>query len=390
MKKEAKLLKDKALNSLILSIDHFNRPWNRGRTDAVLLFMDHSFEMFLKAGILHRGGVIRERGEKNTIGFDACVRKAVSSAGIKFLTEEQALTLQMINGLRDAAQHHIVDVSEGHLYLQAQSGVTLHRDLLKSVFSEKLIDHLPERVLPVATLAPTDPIVLFSDEIDQIALLLKPGTRRRTEAKARLRSLAILNGTLEGELLQPSDTELSGLATKIVNGTTQIDELFPGIAAVNFVTEGQGPTITLRIAKNSGAPVKLVAEGTPGATVVAIKRVGDLDYYSLRFNDLSDKLGIGTGTLSALIHVLKIKENTEYSRKVIDTWCYSQKSIDFIRKEMAAAPDKQWYSIYRQDLAPKIEAKRRRDKLEREKRAAERAEAARQRKQPYRAPDQST
>ena len=50
MKKEARLLKQKSLNSLILSIEHLNRPWDQGRTDAVLMFMDHSFEMLLKAG----------------------------------------------------------------------------------------------------------------------------------------------------------------------------------------------------------------------------------------------------------------------------------------------------------------------------------------------------
>lgn len=117
VKKEARLLKEKSLNSLVLSVEHFNRPWNTGRTDAVLMFLDHSFEMLLKASILHRNGAIRERGEKNTIGFDACIRRALSTGAIKFLTDEQALTLQAINGLRDAAQHHLVDISEGHLYL---------------------------------------------------------------------------------------------------------------------------------------------------------------------------------------------------------------------------------------------------------------------------------
>jgi hypothetical protein len=102
-----------SLNSLILSVEHFNRRWDQGRTDAVLMFMDHSFEMLLKAGILHRGGHIREPGQKNTIGFDHCVRRALSDGKVKFLTDEQALTLQAINGLRDAAQHHLVDISEG-------------------------------------------------------------------------------------------------------------------------------------------------------------------------------------------------------------------------------------------------------------------------------------
>ena len=76
MKKEARLLREKAINSLILSIEHFNRPWDRGRVEGVLILLDHSFEMLLKAAILHRGGRIRESRAKETIGFDKCVRVA--------------------------------------------------------------------------------------------------------------------------------------------------------------------------------------------------------------------------------------------------------------------------------------------------------------------------
>lgn len=115
MRKEAHLLRRKALNSLTLSVQHFNGLWDVGRTEAVVMLLDHSFEMLLKAAILHRGGRIRDRGDKNTIGFDACVRRGLSDARLKFLTDEQALTLQAINGLRDAAQHHLIDLSEGHL-----------------------------------------------------------------------------------------------------------------------------------------------------------------------------------------------------------------------------------------------------------------------------------
>ena len=102
----------------------------------------------------------------------------MSTPKVQFLTEEQALTLQAINGLRDAAQHHLVDISEGHLYLQAQAGITLYRDLLKSVFGEELRDLLPDRVLPIATIAPLDPIALFAEEIQEVARLLTPGKRK--------------------------------------------------------------------------------------------------------------------------------------------------------------------------------------------------------------------
>jgi hypothetical protein len=353
VKKEARLLKQKSLNSLILSIEHFNRPWDQGRTDAVLMFMDHSFEMLLKAGILHRGGRIREPGEKNTIGFDHCVRRALSDGKIKFLTDEQALTLQAINGLRDAAQHHLVDISEGHLYLQAQSGITLHRDLLRTVFDEDLRDLLPDRVLPIATRAPLDPVALFTEEIEEVARLLRPGRRQGTEAVARLRALSIVDGAIQGERLQPSEYQLRKLGAKISAGATSIDDLFPGLAAVGFVAEGSGPNINLRITKREGIPVKLVQEGRPDAGVVGVKRVSELDYYSMRYRDLATKLKITTNQTSALIQLLGIKNNEDYAKKIINTWCYSAKALDVMHKALEETPASEWWERYKASKKPK-------------------------------------
>lgn len=347
MRKEARLLKEKSLNSLTLSIEHFNRPWDVGRTDAVLMLLDHSFEMLLKAAILHRGGRIRDPGEKNTIGFDACVRRALSTAMVQFLTEEQALTLQAINGLRDAAQHHLVDISEGHLYLQAQAGITLYRDLLKKVFGEELRELLPDRVLPVATIAPLDPIALFTEEIREVARLLRPGTRRRAEATARLRALSIVDGAMQGEKLQPSETALRRLGSQIGSGTTDLEILFPGIAAVAFTTDGSGPTVSLRIVKKEGVPVTLVPEGGADSSVVTVKRVAELDYYSLRFNSLATKLGITTNQTTALIKLLGIKENDEYAKQIISTWCYSPRALERMREALKEKPIEEWWREYR-------------------------------------------
>ena len=56
MKQEARILLRKSLDSLFLAIDHFNRPYDRGRTEAVLMLMDRAFELILKATIVQRGG----------------------------------------------------------------------------------------------------------------------------------------------------------------------------------------------------------------------------------------------------------------------------------------------------------------------------------------------
>ena len=71
MRKECRTLHGKAVDLLVLAVDHFNRCWDRGRVEAVLILLDRAFELLLKAIIVHSGGEIRERSkEGTTIGFD--------------------------------------------------------------------------------------------------------------------------------------------------------------------------------------------------------------------------------------------------------------------------------------------------------------------------------
>jgi hypothetical protein len=186
--------------------------------------------------------------------------------------------LQSINRLRDAAQHDLLDVSEGQLYIQVQAGVTLFRDLLHGVFTKDLRQLLPARILPISTSPPTDLLVLFEREIGEIRKLLRPGSRRRLEAHSRLRPLQILDASLRGSKDQPSPADLNRLGKAILAGAAW-EAFFPGVAAVDMAVEGSGPSLSLRLTKKEGVPVALVPEGTAGA-VVAIKRVDELGYRS--------------------------------------------------------------------------------------------------------------
>lgn len=300
MKREPRLLLEKACDALVLSIELFNRPHNRGRVSSTLIQLDHAFEMLLKACILHRGGRIREKRAKETIGFDACVRRSLSDGKIKYLEDEQALVLQTINGLRDAAQHHLLDISEGQLYVHVQSGVTLFRDLLKKVFKQELATHLPTRVLPVSTSPPTDLATLFDSEVAEIKKLLSPGKRRQLEALSRLRPLAILDGTIRGEKGQPSNTDLQRLGKDLLAGRAWTD-VFLGASSVEISADGAGPALSLRLSKKEGIPIQLVVEGTPGASVVALKRVNELDFYSLGAKQVAEKLGTSIPKVLALV-----------------------------------------------------------------------------------------
>lgn len=274
MKKEARLLLERAIDSLVLSIEHFNRPGNRGRLEATLILLDRSFGLLLKAAILHKGGRIHDPRAK-TIGFNKCVRKCVSEELVRCLSEEQALTLQIINSQRDAAQHHLLNLSEQHFYMYAQAGVTLFDAVLADVFEQRLRDYLPARVLPISTKPPTDIILLLDEEFAEVKRLVAPGSRKRLEARARLRSLAVIEAALAGQQSQPSKSELDKMIRGIQEGKLWTD-LFPGVATLRLNTDGTGLSFSIRLTKREGEAIHLDKEGTPGATIVAIKRVNEL------------------------------------------------------------------------------------------------------------------
>ena len=88
MQREAKILLKKAVDSLILAIEHCNRPHGISREEAVLILLDRSFELLLKAVLVHKKRSIREKNANQTIGFDKCVRKCLSDGKVRCLTEE--------------------------------------------------------------------------------------------------------------------------------------------------------------------------------------------------------------------------------------------------------------------------------------------------------------
>lgn len=350
MKKEVRQLREKAINSLVLSIDHFNRPWDRGRPEAVLILLDHSFEMILKSAIRHRLGKIRKAQEKQTIGFDACVRKGLTDGNLKFLTHEQGLTLQTINGLRDAAQHYLVDMSEHQLYFYAQAGVTLFRDIHDDVFDKKLVLELPERVLPISTTAPKDLSALFDKEIEEIKGLLVPGTRRKMDAVAKTRSLAVLESAVNGDYEQPSDRELEKVCKRLADGEVW-PSVFPGVASINITTTHDGPTLSLRLTKNEGTPVQLLKEGQGSGAVLAVRRVNELDFYSLGAAQLAEKVGLSQPKSRAVVDHLGLREDADCFKEIkiggVTHARYSPQAIQKMKDALAAESIDNIWAVYR-------------------------------------------
>lgn len=357
MKREARLMFTKGVDSLVLGIEHHNRPWDRGRVDAVLILLNHSFEMLLKAAILHRGGAIRKAREKQTIGFDECLRKAVSDGAVRFLKQEQVLQLQALNTLRDAAHHHLVDLSQQHLYLHAQAGLTLFRDIVRDVFGQELQVHLPPRVLPLSTTPPTDLATLFEQEAKEVARLLAPGKRRQVEAAAKLRGLAIVDAALRGDRLQPTDAKLRRLGSAISQGSSW-EMVFPGVAAIELTATGTGPSLDLRISKKEGMPIQLVPEGTPGATVVAVRKVDSLGFYNLGRDQLAKHLGLSGPRTTALIRHTRVQDDAECYRPITIGKAlfnrYSHIAIDRLREALNSVKMEDVWAEYQAGIRRRV------------------------------------
>jgi len=274
--------------------------------------------LLLKAIIVHRAGgsAIREPGKAGmTLGFDGCLRKCLSDAKLKCLNEDEAVALQALNTFRDAAQHYMVELANEHLYVHAQSAVTLFGRLTEGIFGRALVDEIPRRILPVCAKVPSGIESMFDIEFADIKRLVTPGSRRRLDAKARLRSMAILQASLDGKKSQPSDGELDRIVKRINKGEDW-RAIFPGVATLTIEPDGTGPGLSIRITRNKGEAVRLVQDGDANAAVVAVKRVNEIDFYSMGLNDLAKKLGTNRTRLLWLIKREGIQGNREFFKVI--------------------------------------------------------------------------
>ena len=123
------------------------------------------------------------------------------------------------------------------------------------------------------------------------------------------------------------------------------------MASINITAAGTGPSIDLRITKKEGIPVELVSEGTPGAAVVAIRRVNELDFYNLGHKQLAEKVGLKQPMTSAIIWHLRLKDNADFFKEITLGKAifqrYSQKAIQKIQESLPSLDLKDIWNRYR-------------------------------------------
>ncbi|MFI0813884.1 hypothetical protein [Streptomyces echinatus] len=298
------MLKRKALASFKRMTVAFNAVEDEGRTSSVLLSLQHSFEMLLKAALVHNNVPVFDKSLGRSIGFDKCLQLSRQEPNIK-ITDAEAGTLRAIDALRDDEQHWFNSVSESILFIHARAGVTLFDDLLNRVFGERLADSLPVRVLPISTEPPMGLDILIDQEFSQIQELLQPGRRARNEARARIRTLLAIEGHASEESLV-SERDVDRVEKGIAQGRPR-DAVFPALEQISTAFSGEGPTLAVRFDKK-GPPVKFADDNSDAA---AIREIDLQKKFHWSATELAKKLEVSLPRLLALRQHLGIDDDTK-------------------------------------------------------------------------------
>lgn len=309
LRQEARVLKKKAIASLTAAVSAFNSPIEDGRHTLVLLTLQHSFEMLLKAALVQAGVSVFDKKLGRSIGFEKCIELARQCPAIK-LRDSEAGTLRTIDALRDDEQHWFNDVSEQILYLHARAGITSFDEILTRVFADRLGDYLPNRVLPLSLDPPAKLEILLDSEFKAIEALLAPGRRATHDARARIRALLALESHVNEET-RVSSKDVDRVQNGIRQGQSR-SEVFPRLNDLDTRVGGTGATITVHVTKREGAPVRYVSdESSPAA---AIREVDMQKKFYLSASDLAVKLGLTAPRAVALRRHLGIDTDPKCSR----------------------------------------------------------------------------
>lgn len=254
--------KDSAVCSFRLAVELFNRPYDEGRVEAVLLMLNHAFEMILKAAILEKGGDIRDQdGDGQTYSFEKCVNKCRygdrDNENLIVLSESEGAALLVINNQRDFAQHEQVQINEHQLFLEARQSIDIFEKILNEVFDETLGTYIPERVLPLATMVPIDIVNVIENEVQEVRNQLTTG--EKIQARQRIKAIESLERGLEDEGITPAQSEVNDILEAIEQGQ-DLEQIFPHVFAALTGDMDAGGGLRIQLGNDDGIPAAFVPE----------------------------------------------------------------------------------------------------------------------------------
>ena len=309
LKQQTRILRGKALASLRTAVGAFNSPDEEGRTTRVLLHLQHSFEMLMKAVLVENGVDVFDKKLGRSIGYEACVRAIQRSPAVK-ISDADAGLLRAVDAMRDDEQHWINDVSEQVLYLHARAGVTLFDDMLWGAFTERLASSLPERVLPISTAPPQALDVILDEEFTQIQSMLAPNKRSRSAARARIRTLLAMEAHVAPDT-RVSRKDVNRVEKGIRSGRTR-SQVFPKLSEIETQIDGSGVLVTVHFTKKTGMPVTFSTDDEDAA---AVREVDLQRKFHRSATELASALDLTTARCLALRRHLGIDANPDCAHR---------------------------------------------------------------------------
>jgi hypothetical protein len=122
--------------------------------------------MLLKAIVFEKTGRIRAKHDKMNYQFKKCI--ALCQTQLSVLDENEALSLNNLNGFRDAAAHDLVEISEGLPYPHVEQAVLIFGALLKRVFNKELAGWPQRRILPLSTSLPREITAIIEQDMAMV------------------------------------------------------------------------------------------------------------------------------------------------------------------------------------------------------------------------------
>ena len=332
-------LRQRALESIQLGIELFNRPHECARPETVLILLHHGFEMILKSLIVERTGSAFDEERGYSYAFDTCLRMAEEK--LDLITKDHRRFLSMLDNLRDSAIHYYQEVSEQILYIFAQASVSLFNELIRKSTGKSLLEFLPSRVLPISAIPPQQLACTLDDEFDRLRELLREPGLPKQRAMAMLRPLMAFKVGGEEQHRRMTTAELE-VAIENLSAADNWRVVFPEIAKVRFDSDGDGIDVGFKIVKESpeALPARVLKPGdpVPPKAVIIQKEINVFDKFNLGLYQLAAKLGISGPRTLAMIRYYELEKESEAYRAVkIGSSVYkrySKRALDYLRDRL--------------------------------------------------------
>ena len=291
--KEVRRLKKEALDGLILSVDIFNRPFDRGRYPAVLIHLDHSLEMLLKAILsLHRKRLFEPKSQV-TIGFNRCVNLCLSSLDKPALTEQEAKALRRLHAVRSDAQHYFLEEeNEGFLYQLIRLATRAFASVWQHTFETSIEEHLPDRVIPLATRPNMDIDALFLHDVARMRDAFQGGAAKKAWGRRIMRKWGLIYAADKiEEINSPIVDHQFDWFESIVHSDAGIVEVLPMLGGSTLDEHDVADRIAIHLTKREGIAIHLVDDNNEnGQPLMAVREYSEFDRFPFRASDLAKRI----------------------------------------------------------------------------------------------------